>query len=88
MDVALDTPGRRVPDAAAGDSGLRRHGAPNPGGEGRHLDATRRGWRDGPFGLEMAGEVLLPGPDAADRSDDLHRVAGRPAIGALTTAYA
>jgi hypothetical protein len=21
-------------------------------------------WRNGPFGVEMAGEVLLPGPDA------------------------
>jgi uncharacterized protein YbjT (DUF2867 family) len=24
----------------------------------------RASWRDGPFGVEMAGEVLLPGPDA------------------------
>lgn len=30
-------------------------------GESLHLVPS---WRDGPFGVEMAGEVLLPGPDA------------------------
>jgi hypothetical protein len=30
-------------------------------------DSTARivpSWRNGPFGVEMAGEVMLPGPDA------------------------
>ncbi len=33
-------------------------------------------WRDGPFGVEMAGEVLLPDPQVRRGADDVRRLAG------------
>lgn len=63
-EVAVGTPQGRTPDFAGPepqdlvDMARRTLAA--------RRDTTRLvpSWRDGPFGVEMAGDVLLPGPDA------------------------
>lgn len=35
-------------------------------------------WHDGPFGHDMAGDVLLPGPDARIATTTLRRLAQLP----------
>jgi uncharacterized protein YbjT (DUF2867 family) len=63
-EVATGMPGGRAPDLAGPEPQdlvdmARRASAVR--GESIRLVPS---WRDGPFGVEMAGEVLLPGPDA------------------------
>jgi uncharacterized protein YbjT (DUF2867 family) len=63
-EVATGMPERRAPDLAGPEPQdlvdmARRALAVR--GESIRLVPS---WRDGPFGVEMAGEVLLPGPDA------------------------
>jgi uncharacterized protein YbjT (DUF2867 family) len=89
VELALGEPRGRTPDLAGPDPmdlvdmAVRTFAARG--------DATtvRASWRDSPFGVSMAGEVLLPGPDARVGETSftawLARDAGDPR--ALATAY-
>src|ERR1700753_1219333 len=89
VELALGEPQGRAPDLAGPetldvvDMAVRTFAARG--------DATtvRASWRDSPFGVSMAGEVLLPGPEAriggTSFTDWLARDAGDPR--ALATAY-
>ena len=89
VDLALGEPQGRTPDLAGPgtmdlvDMAVRTFAARG--------DATtvRASWRDSPFGISMAGEVLLPGPDArigrTSFTDWLARDIGDPR--ALATSY-
>ena len=89
VELALGSPARRAPDLAGPDTldlvdmAVRTFAARGSGIK------VRASWRDSPFGVSMAGEVLLPGPGAriggTSFSDWLAREAGDPR--ALATGY-
>ena len=88
-ELAVGTPAGRAPDLAGPDTldlvdmAVRTFAARGSG------TTVRASWRDSPFGVSMAGEVLLPGPGAriggTSFSDWLARDAGDPR--SLATSY-